>query len=288
MKNRIILLTMSTLLWAGVTYAQSPWLSDSRMTSFSMEWDKPLFNDRFIDRGDVSGASSVLFLTGRFRVNENLRLVTELPISHFGYESDNPVGDDNSTVIGNIYVGGIYDIHTANPDNHAFVELGVRIPTTPDPNLEDRFGGITGAASESSDRMEAFMFDSWTIPAVANLVARVDGPFAVKTRLGTIYDIFTDDLKNEDNSLWLLYGVTALYREEKVEAHLGFAGRNQYVGNPSSIDFWDSGYTQLRAGIARPFRNVTVGVHARLPLGKNYTDLLDFAYGFNLEFHRAR
>lgn len=263
--------------------AQSPWLSDTRLTSVSLEWDKPLFDDRTLDRDLVTGISSSLFVTGRFRVSDNFRFVGELPISHFGFESNNPVGDDNSTVIGNVYVGGIWDVNTANPTNHAYIELGVRIPTTPQPNVNDRFGGTTGLLAEVSDRMEAYMWDTWAIPVVGNFVTTVNKPFAVKGRLGTVYDIFTDDLKNSDNSLWLLYGVTALYQASTLEGHLGFSGRNQYVGNISGVNFWDSGFTQLRAGVARPFRNVTPGVYVRMPLGDNHTQVLDFAYGFSLE-----
>lgn len=282
MKRALILLIVAGC-WAGQTFAQSAWLSDSRLSSVSLEWDKPVFDDRTFDRDDVSGASSVLFLTGRFRATDNLRIVAELPISHFGFEGNNPLGDDNSTVIGNVYLGSIWDINTTNPNNHVFVEVGVRIPTTPEPRTQDRFGGITGLASETTDRAEAFMWDTWSIPAIASLVTSVRDPFALKFRVGTVYDIFADDLKNQDNNMWLLYGLTTMYRQPRVEAHLGFAGRNQYVGLPSGVDFWDSGATQIRAGIARPFRNVTPGIYARLPLGDNYNQVLDFAYGISLE-----
>ena len=281
--KRALLSLIVGVCWIGISMAQSPWLSDTRLTSVSLEWDKPLFDDRTLDRDLVTGISSSLFVTGRFRVSDNFRFVGELPISHFGFESNNPVGDDNSTVIGNVYVGGIWDVNTANPTNHAYIELGVRIPTTPQPNVNDRFGGTTGLLAEVSDRMEAYMWDTWAIPVVGNFVTTVNKPFAVKGRLGTVYDIFTDDLKNSDNSLWLLYGVTALYQASTLEGHLGFSGRNQYVGNISGVNFWDSGFTQLRAGVARPFRNVTPGVYVRMPLGDNHTQVLDFAYGFSLE-----
>lgn len=284
MKKSVLILIMAGF-WAVSAFAQSPWLSDARLSMISLEWDKPVFDDRTFDQKDVTDASSVLFLTGRARINDDLRFVAEVPFSYFGYKS-NPAGDNNSTVIGNVYVGGIKDFNTSNPNNHAFIELGVRIPTTPDPRTQDRFGGISGLASERSDRVEAFMSDTWAVPLIGNFVSSVSGPFAVRARLGSIYDIFTDDLKNEDNSLWLLYGITGMYRKPTFEANAGFSGRNQYVGNPSGVDFWDSGATQVRAGVARPFRNVTPGIYARLPLGDNYTRVLDFAYGVSIEIRQ--
>lgn len=277
MKKVILLLVIGC--WAGATYAQSPWLSDTRLSSISIEWDKPLFDDRTLDRDVVTGATSVMFITGRFRVGDNFRLVGELPISHFGFEDTNPAGDDNSTVIGNIYAGGIFDINMGNPNSHMFVELGVRVPTAPE-SISDRFGGFTGMLSEN-ERLEAFTTDSWAIPLIGNYVTSVSGPFAMKFRLGTVYDILVDDLDSFDNEWHLLYGLTGLYRESTVEAYLGFSGRNRYVGNDA--DFFDDGLTQLRAGIARPFRNITPGVYVRKPLGENYNQLVDFAYGISIE-----
>lgn len=58
-------------------------------------------------------------------------------------------------------------------------------------------------------------------------------------------------------------------------------GRNQYVGN--NVDFGDSGFTQVRAGVARPFGNVVPGIYVRKPLGENYNQLVDWAVGLNLE-----
>ena len=266
-------------VWVGLASAQSPWLSDTRLTSISLEWDKPLFDDRTLDRDVVTNATSVLFLTGRVRVNDSFRVVGELPISHFGYENNNPLGDDNSTIIGNIYAGGIWDVNMRNPNTHLFVELGVRIPTAPESTTK-RFGGMTGMLSEN-ERAEAFATDSWAIPLVGNYVTSVSGPFAMKFRLGTIYDIYVDDLESFDNEFHLLYGLTGLYRKPNVEAHLGFSGRNPYAGN--NPDFFDDGFTQVRAGIARPFRNITPGVYVRKPLGENYNRLVDFAYGFSIE-----
>lgn len=274
-----------TGLLTGFANAQSPWLSDSRTSSVSLEWDKPLFDDRTFDRDQISDASSVLFLTGRMRLADNFRFVAELPMSHFGYEGNNPFGgDDNSTAIGNIYAGGIWDINKDTPDNHAFVELGVRIPTAREPNDTERFGNFTGMNSEASDRMEAFSWDTWTVPLIGNYITTINGPFAAKMRLGTLYNAYVGDFEDLDNELHLLYGISGLYRQPNVEAHLGFSGRNPYVGN--DLDFFDNGFTQLRAGVARPFGKITPGVYVRKPLGENYNQVLDLAYGLSLEVKR--
>lgn len=281
--KKVILLLILTGLGTTCVYAQSPWLSDTRLSSVSLEWDKPLFDKRTYDRDIVSGATSVLFVTSRVRVGDDFRFVAELPISHFGYENNNPFGgDDNSTVIGNVYAGGIWDVNLGNPYTHSFIEFGVRIPTTPNARNNKRFGGTTGRFSEL-ERSEAFSNDVWTVPLIANYFTSVRALFAVKLRLGATYNIFVNNLKNQENQMHLLYGVTALYRPLTFEAQLGFSGRNQFVGLPSGIDFWDSGLTQIRAGIARPFRNITPGLYVRKPLGDNYNQVLDLAYGISLE-----
>lgn len=235
-----------------------------------------------MDRDEVAGLSSSLFLTGRVRVTDNFRIEAELSVSYFGYQHNNPFGgDDKSTTMGNVYTGGIYDVETRNPDNRFLVELGVRIPTSREPNDTKRFGSVTGISSEASDRLEAFLWDTWTIPLIGSFITPVSGPFAVKFRLGTIYDIFVDDLKSLDNELHLLYGISGLYRESNIEANLGLSGRNPYVGN--NPDFFDDGFTQIRAGVARPFGKIVPGVYVRKPLGENYNQIVDFAYGFYIE-----
>jgi hypothetical protein len=279
---------MLTLLFAGLctglAFAQSPWINDTHTSSITLEWDKPIFDERTFDRSEVSAASSAMFLTGRMLMTDNIVFVAELPISHFGYKNGNPFGgDDNSTMIGNLYAGGIYNADLRNPDNHLFVELGVRIPTAKSPN-DDRFGNFTGMMSEASDRMEAFLWDTWSIPVIGSFVTPITGPFDVKLRLGTAYNIYTGDFEDLDNTLHLLYGVTALYRDVNTEAYIGFSGRNPYAGNDP--DFFEDGFTQLRAGVALPFRNIVPGVYVRKPLGENFNQLVDFSFGFTLEFRR--
>ncbi len=142
----------------------------------------------------------------------------------------------------------------------------------------------TGMSSEASDRLEAFMWDTWTVPLVGSYITKISGPFATKFRLGTIYDIYVDDFESLDNELHLLYGISGLYRESTFEASLGFSGRNPYVGN--NPDFFDDGFTQLQAAVARPFGNIVPGVYVRKPLGDNYNQLVDFAYGLWIEVRR--
>lgn len=272
-------------LWTGLVLAQSPWLNDTRTSSISLEWDKPIFDDRTFERKDVTAVSSAMFLTGHVKITENFLFVGELPISHFGYKNGNPFGgEDNSTMLGNIYAGGIYNVDLRNPDNHLFVELGVRFPTARTPDNIEWFGNFTGQKSEASDRMEAFQWDTWSVPLIGNFITPVSGPFALKVRLGTVYCIFADDLKDLENDLHLVYGLTGLYRDSNVEAHLGFSGRNTYVGNDP--DFFEEGFTQLRAGVALPFGNIVPGVFVRKPLGENFNRLVNFSYGFNIEIRR--
>jgi hypothetical protein len=258
----------------------------------SLEWDKPLFDEDLIDRDEVMGLSSSLFLTGRMKVTDNFSLQAELPLSYFGYQDNNPFGgNDNSFEIGNVYLGGIYDIQTgsydARPENsedRLFVELGVRFPTAREPDETDNFGAFTGRTSEAGDRVEAFLYDTWSIPVIGSYISTISGPFAVKLRLGTIYDIYVGDFEGQENEMYLQYGIAGLYRESTLEASLGFSGRNRYVGN--NPDFFDDGFTQVRASVARPFGNIVPGVYVRKPLGENYNNLVNLSYGFSVEIRR--
>lgn len=279
--KKLTLPILLVVLLSGISYAQSPWFNETRLSSVTLEWDNPSFDNRTFDNDDLTWGSSVLFATGRFRITDDFRFKAEVPFSYFGYENTNPFGgEENSLIIGNIYAGFVSDINLANPYRHVFIELGVRIPTSPSPDNTDEFGANTALFSEV-DRREAFGTDTWAIPLLLNYVTSVSNPFAVKFRLGTVYDIYVDDLDALDNEFYLLYGITPMYRTAKFEAHAAFMGRNKYIGN--NPDFLDDGFTQIRLDLGLPFGNVTPGVYGRLPLGDNYNQLINFAWGVKLE-----
>ncbi|MDR8394403.1 hypothetical protein NC796_24860 [Aliifodinibius sp. S!AR15-10] len=180
-----------------------------------------------------------------------------------------PEFDYENTIIGNIYIGGILRKDTQETDGHFFIEFGFRLPTTPKPKINKITAQSTGLRSELSDRFEAFVSNTWAIPLIVNFVKPVKDPMAIKFRLGTVWD----ERKDSENMFFLLYGLTGLYRTSTVEAYLGINGRSPYAGNDT--EFFNDGFSQLRAGVARPFNEIVPGIYLRKPVGENYNRWVD-------------
>lgn len=281
--NKLILSGLMLGLLGSFSYAQSPWLSDSETNKILVEWDKMIFShEREFNWREVISGSTVFFITGELGITENASVMVELPFSYYGYmeEFNVPLSEYERTIIGNIYIGGKLHIERSqDPDHHMFVELGVRLPTTPEPGIGEGYAHSNGLQSELSDRFEAFAYyNDWSIPLIGNYVRTIRDPVAIKFRLGTIWV----ERKKSENMLFLLYGLTGLYRTSAIEGYLGINGRSPYYGN--NPIFFDDGISQLRAGVGRPFNEVVPSIYIRKTLGENYNQIVDWGYGINIEY----
>ncbi len=274
MKKLIIPAIISIMLIGNVN-AQSPWVNGGKTSFIMLDWDKPFFNSDNVGK-DISAASSVLFLTGRYSLTNKFRMTFELPISHYGVRGTQYLSKIQSTDIGNIYIGGELNVSSFNSPNDTYIEFGVRIPT----RSEIGIGNLTGGLSEN-DRKEAFFINTWSIPIILNLITPHNKSFAFKFRLGSIYDIYTDKIEGENNDLHLIYGISALVRKPEYQISLGLSGRNHIAGNQP--DFINSGLTQIRARMSKSFNKWSPGLYVRKSLGKNYRSLVDWAVGLTLK-----
>lgn len=290
--KRLYLTCMFLGLWFRFCNAQSQWMNDIHTSSIFIEWDKPIFNSSYggLGKEEVSAISSDIFLTGSYLINDYFSLQAELPISHFGYERNYNDGNQNSTVIGNIYLGTKFFFITKSKYSDPYIELGIRIPTTPDFKGSRSFGHLTGLRSELSDRFEAFLWDTWSIPVIGNyLIKSINQSVAIKLRLGTIYNIYTGDtrIRGSENELHLLYGITTYYKISSFETQLGLNGRRRIAGLNHNVQLNDfNSFTQVRAGISYPLRHIHTGFFARIPVGKQYKKWIDWGYGITLEVRR--
>lgn len=290
--KKLIVSSLLVVLWMGSCYAQSPWLSNARANKILLEWDKPIFSsDEGFGREDATAASSVVFLTGDIVITDNFSLIVELPFSHFGLvDEERASGFDNeNTVVGNLYMGGLLDINVKTPGDRLFIEFGLRVPTTPDPETNQVVAQATGLRSEMSDRFEAFIDDYWAIPLIGNYVTTFEEPVAIKLRLGTVWVNplkFSNRFfysKDSERTLHLLYGITGFYNASPIEISLGINGRSPFVSNRNR-NFFNDGFSQLRAGVMRPFNHIVPGIYLKKPIGENYSKWVDWGYGLNIEY----
>lgn len=287
--NQIMEYTMKTTIFtlfliAGLTVdtsAQSPWLVKSKQSSLTIEWDKPLFDSDLVNRDMVTSISSVMFVTGKAKVNDKFRIVAELPLSHFGIKDSEFTSGTSHTQVGNIYLGGELDANTRNEGTALTFELGVRIPTMGETEDAGDIGAFTGLVSES-ERHEAFFIDTWSIPVYATTTQKIADFGYLNFRGGALYDIYTDDLSFLDNELHLLYTISTTITTKPMDALIGFSGRHHVVGNGAENT---KPVTQLRGGIGKRFSHWTPSIYARLPLSRDFNALVDVAYGFSLSLN---
>lgn len=239
-----------------------------------------MFNSDTFNRDAITSASSVLFITGKFNLRPGIRLILEVPVSHVGFTEDEFFEGSSHTTIGNLYAGGQLDIPSSSLNLQSNVELGLRFASMPEPGFFEDMGYFTGALSEN-ERKEAFIYKMWSVPVALNSAFRLNERFSLETKLGTNLDIYAgEESEALDNELHLIYGATGLYSFNSFTAHLGLNGRNHYAGNEP--EFADTGLLQARGGISFSAGSLEPGMFVRAPLGENYSEIVDWAFGFSI------
>ncbi len=257
-------LLVTTFLTSSLS-AQSLWLDPSHERTIWLEVLKPVFE------GDdnTTFTSSAFFFTLRLPIGKNVLFVGELPLAHAGIESG--FGSDRSeNAIGNPYFG----LQTGGEAAPYFGEFGVRAPIASEEDASASFIGIFS----DIDREEAFIPDLLLITGILNHRYQARSGFLVRLRGGIHVWIPTES--GGDSEAWLVYSGQAGYASEQFSIEGGFTGR--YSLTAGTGDF--GGRTLHQFGfVARiGLGNVRPGVHMRLPLDQDLSDVLDFVFGLNV------
>lgn len=275
----------SVLLFENL-FAQSHWLAHTDQNSIYLEWDKPVFDSDYMGGEIITPLSSVLFLSGRIKVNDHFFLIAELPVSHYGGEYryfDFREKYNSHTAIGNIYLGGEYML-SSTASTLPSIKFGLRLPTLAEPQYPNKMGVFTGIFSEF-DRGESFWRDSWSVRVLGSLVnLQANNNLELKVNTGFSYNIFTGEISDYlDNMLHLLYSFTATWKTPVLNPHMAVFGRNPIHGNDA--EFLEDGITQLRFGVGKDFNTWSATVFVRRPLTSYIHDIVNFSYGINLNLN---
>ncbi len=102
-------MTAITAFFPLTICAQSMWLDHNTRKSFSIEILKPNLDYRF---GRSTFLTSAVFLTLRYPISQTATFVAELPLAHYGFDSDFG-SSDSENAIGNPYL--VTPILDSNP-----------------------------------------------------------------------------------------------------------------------------------------------------------------------------
>ncbi len=257
--------TASTLQPTSLS-AQSFWLEPLDDRALYLEALKPSFEDR-----DLTFASSAWYLSARWAVNENVRLVGELPFAHAAFKDFDDTGEN---AIGNPYAG----VEFGGANTQSFGEFGVRLPLASEDNLATE----TGAFTDFVDRFEAFLPDILSLVLAGNYRYTSPGGFALRARLAPVLWLDTGDTLADDTELWVLYSALAWYEGDIIGAGGGLSGR--FLATEGDLDFGERTFHQL--GL---FANLTLGrwmpgLQLRFPLDDDLREIIDTVLSLSLGF----
>ena len=156
--------------------AQPLWQTWDADRGLSIHVARPRFDDYPYN---VESTSLAAFVAGRLRISESLLLVTEVPLSRFGF-STLEQDIDTETTFGNPYLGCEISHGTSS-----FTEIGIWLPLKSD-DSGDMLAMVTGQTiTGRTDRVEAFLHDqTLSISAASNVIHEMSSGLHLRLRGG--------------------------------------------------------------------------------------------------------
>jgi hypothetical protein len=248
--------------------AQSILLPSTPEKGFALEATHPNFRE-----AEVTAASTVLYLSGRYPVAPNVRLIADLPFAHGEPEGAlGEVVEGKATVIGNPKVGLEFAVLPA-----LTLEGSVRLPLT---TADEASTGDVVAMLSDPQRLEAFAMDVVPVTAAATYERSVAGGLGLRARAGATQVFLTGDAADEDDVTLLDYGLFGTYGAGAARLGLGVSGRYHANGDED-----DPTRSLHFAGATADFQvaGVRPGVSVQLPLDSDYRDVIGPQVGVYLQ-----
>lgn len=250
--------------------AQSIWLDNNQCNSISIEILKPEFESYT----EYTFISSAIFLSGRYSLDENIKVVGELPFAHCGYRYYDWFywyTEISETIIGNPYLG----VEISGQESPLLGEFGLRLPLTP----YDKFYSTTFGAFSDYDRFEAFTPDIVSLTAKGNYRYRYNKVVSYRLRLGPT--LWINTARNGDDTEMLLdYAGQIEYKDEPVTFIIGISGR--FIVSAPNLDFNVRDAHQIGIAGSVGIGSFRPGIHFRTPIDGSLHNFLDVVYGLNL------
>jgi hypothetical protein len=271
---RTLIIGCSLVLFLpAVLMAQSSLYKPDRSSAIELSILKPNMGEYYI-----TGWTGSFTFWGK--LSDNLRLVTEIPYSHYkiltryygpAYDYDYSRMDD---ALGNIYVG----IEGGGITHAAFGEIGIRIPTAQD----NKGGPLSVGAYTDLSRLDAFAFEWTIVKAAIGFHIKSESGLVTQFKIGPAFWFNNDKANNDlDNSeLYLNYSAFLWRYGDKTDYGLGFVGttlttENEVFYSSRSISRFELGFG-ITSGRYRP------GIRFFIPFGEDF-HVVDYVFGIGVE-----
>jgi hypothetical protein len=271
-----VLLAVGIATTPAVVAGQSLWEHPGDRNTAGVEWMRP---DMKID--DMGGASSAVFLFGRFSISPLLTVLAALPVAYGSMDSQAFEVSASALAIGNPLIGA-----RIRPPLMPFsFDVSLRLPLASIGDDDDKaLAYLTGMAADLH-RMEAFMPDLIPVYVRANYGMRVPMGPDFRVHAGPVLWINRDDEPDLENTWWFFnYGAEAGYQVAQVRLAGALTGR--YDVSAEDLDFGERTSHQL--GLAASFKtaNMRPGLFARIPLDEDTRDLVGWVVGLGFSITR--
>jgi len=257
------------LIMISPANAQSIWQDYTARKTLTLEILKPEYDD-----GDQTFLTSAVFCSAQAPITRNIIFVGEFPFSYINW--DIPPGPDlgSKQTFGNPLFGLEIDFHQVP----LFFELGVRAPLTADPDKKNGDATINGYLTDFIDRAEAFAPNAVPISGFVNVVVESYTGFTLRLRAGPAIWIATGD--RDESETFILYSAQTWWDFGSIRIGGGLSGR--YIASEDYGDFGERSSHQLGFGLNLSLGIFTPGIQVRIPLDKEYKDILDIVFGISL------
>jgi hypothetical protein len=307
MKKGITTLMVVVFMMAEYAPAQTSWSDHENRTTVSLVWDSPHFGTDFMGGIRTNLMTSVGYLNARVRLNDNVFILAEVPVSHFEWRLEGAESRlfNKNTEWGSPFIGTEFRVNEGAEIWQPFFNIGTYLPKKQKTMYMDElllcncviqeYGelattalyhniklGAHPALLSDFDRGEAFWPDVWSVRANAG-TSRLfnENNTLVRFSTGMIHNIYRGEwaeLMNRET--YLTYSAYVSSKLDGFIVHSVLFGRSPL--GVSDLNFKEDTIMQFRVGLTRDLGIVNLGGYFRVPMTKSYLNNVKFSYGLNL------
>jgi hypothetical protein len=153
--------------------------------------------------------------------------------------------------------------------------IGIRLPTA---SSNDVSALGVGAVSDY-DRFEAFLPDVLTAYTSVMGRARVSDQLTINVGGGPVVSIYTKDTGGDQAEVFAQYALLTNFAGNVVTVQGGFTGRA--LVTESELSFGERSVHQFGLGVTKSSGAFRPGVHVRVPVDNDLSELIDFVVGIH-------
>ncbi len=273
----VIILIFLLLHHPSICSAQSIYTDFERDKRLNLEIVKPAISSNLYNSAvNSSFLNSSIFFTTHIPFWEKYLFIAELPFAYANVDlADFRSANIKGTTIGNLYLG----FQSYLEDTPALMtEFGIRLPLA----AKENNGTVIGEISDLIERAEAFTPGILSVHGMLNYFRKNSSGYSLRARLGPIFWFNTNENSSLGPDVFFVYGVAFGMDQEIVRVKGGVNGRLSTIQN--SLNSGKRFFHQFGIHIDFGAAKVKPGFSLRVPLNRNYENIIDYSFGFNLSY----